>query len=778
MKKFAYTLLGLVIGLGLTEFVIHEFFQTVYIVKYDYVLQHILFYKEFYRLLQNGLPFWSWNSFLGLNFWASKAYYLIGDPYAWLGSLFNQPVDQVESILSTLLHLKFLVAFIGMYCLSSIWKLKINFRIIISLLFVFSGWNLVFMEHPMYTSFYSFIPFLFIGIELLINQRTSILIFVSVALLVSINFYLFWVLSVLVLIYWIIRWILIEKVSVKTFLIQSLKLLFFYSLGVLISAVIWYPSILHLLQSQRIGSSMFSYSEWTDVNIASFITFSLVPMLKYLDGLFKDYWYYFNQVGLYIGLLAWFLIPQALFSSKNKKEFWTTLTIILLLIGLLISPRIGLFFHFTYSIRYTLIHTFLGLYLISKAFKNMQNWKWWGFIISEGVILLSYYLITQHYIPLLHPERPPHIEELNLLRSAFILSFAYFIVLLPLSFTKKFKQKYISAFLQICLLCLVLYEVKNTTSAALVSQKNTTELPYYDTDFEKALDYIQSIDDGFYRIYTDYGSYSNLSLNYDYLSQSTYDTTYEYSLSKFLHWTRQYPETNWEFQFNDPTLTQTLGIQYAIVRNVSDDIAMTDTWFAEEIGTDQSFGQYHILKYKTDVSFATTYNTFADESELDSLDIESSEYHINELANKLNKVLYLDLSNHDVSQYQSEAITPLNIDPSKMDNNTLELNLSTQATTLLLLRMPYDEGWSILDNGNSINAFSGQGGFMILEIAEGEHHIEMNFIPKGYEFGLLIGKIALSLALLIDVLFIAYRTSRRLKPSDVNNSSEQRKDSV
>ena len=56
-----------------------------FVVKYDYVLQHILFYKEFYELLSEGLPAWSWNMFAGINFWGSKAYYLIGDLFVWVG---------------------------------------------------------------------------------------------------------------------------------------------------------------------------------------------------------------------------------------------------------------------------------------------------------------------------------------------------------------------------------------------------------------------------------------------------------------------------------------------------------------------------------------------------------------------------------------------------------------------------------------------------------------------------------------------------------------------
>ena len=50
----------------------------------DQRLQYNYFYDEWLRLIEkfitNGeFPFYSWNTFLGNNFYASKAYYVVGD---------------------------------------------------------------------------------------------------------------------------------------------------------------------------------------------------------------------------------------------------------------------------------------------------------------------------------------------------------------------------------------------------------------------------------------------------------------------------------------------------------------------------------------------------------------------------------------------------------------------------------------------------------------------------------------------------------------------------
>ena len=66
----------------------HQFFESTFAIKYDWSTQHIPFYQEFYRLIDSGEIGWSWNQFLGINFFASKAYYLVGDPFAWIGYIF------------------------------------------------------------------------------------------------------------------------------------------------------------------------------------------------------------------------------------------------------------------------------------------------------------------------------------------------------------------------------------------------------------------------------------------------------------------------------------------------------------------------------------------------------------------------------------------------------------------------------------------------------------------------------------------------------------------
>lgn len=53
----------------------------------DYMRQQIPFIMETKRMLESGTPFWSWNTYVGDNFWAGYAFYSLTSPFVWLVAL-------------------------------------------------------------------------------------------------------------------------------------------------------------------------------------------------------------------------------------------------------------------------------------------------------------------------------------------------------------------------------------------------------------------------------------------------------------------------------------------------------------------------------------------------------------------------------------------------------------------------------------------------------------------------------------------------------------------
>ena len=91
-KKYLLILFGLITLIALMCFLPSLLKGVPITFGTDIKPQWFEFYTEFKNLIRSfikerQLPFYSWNLFLGNNFWASKGYYLIGDIYNYIDLL-------------------------------------------------------------------------------------------------------------------------------------------------------------------------------------------------------------------------------------------------------------------------------------------------------------------------------------------------------------------------------------------------------------------------------------------------------------------------------------------------------------------------------------------------------------------------------------------------------------------------------------------------------------------------------------------------------------------
>ena len=183
--------------------------QNTFMIQYDYIRQGIPYYREFFRLLQQHSLFWSWNTFLGNPFYTSKSLFLIGDPYAWLGFLLFQKIRYVPTVLFLLTGFKLLLS--GLLFSSYIKRLghSRSAQTFFGIVYMLSGWSMVFLEQIQFLSFYSFIPLFLSGIEEQLNPHRktwNLRFYFASLLLLLVNYYLLWALCLYAAVYWIIRW--------------------------------------------------------------------------------------------------------------------------------------------------------------------------------------------------------------------------------------------------------------------------------------------------------------------------------------------------------------------------------------------------------------------------------------------------------------------------------------------------------------------------------------------------------------------------------------------
>lgn len=725
-----------------------------YVIKYDYFWQHIPYHNEFFNLIDNGLPFWSWNFFLGKNFWGSTSFSVVGDVFTWITYIVNKLVNNLTQSMSYVLIIKFIIGYTGFFLLSKTFTSKKIVRLIVSLMYVFSGWSTTFIEQTYFTSFYMLLPFMFWGVELHLAKKNSWFYVVFTTLLILSNFYFFWPASLLLLIYWIYRYLCShEQFKYMDFFIESMKMLGLTLMSLGISALVWLPGIYHLSSSTRIGNSLFSYDQWNPINIVSFFVFSMIPVLKYLDGAFKDSWYYFNQMGLYFGAFSILVLPQMFYVFKSKRTRMINIGMMILLYSLLISPKIGFVFHFTYSLRYTFLITFMGIIVVTQILDQLDYFNFKAVLVTEIIILIGYFVLIRVGLPLLYPAGlPSNLIELDLLKIMVVFTLGY-TLLIGVKLSKLSQISWLKTSTTAALVLLVLSEVFIQSQAALKSQDTlqTQYSPPYDLsiDYTYAVDYIKSIDSGFYRTFQNNGYLSNINLLHDYKSISTYDSVFQYSISSFLDWAHQYPDTNWEFRFNEPSFNQLLGVRYAIIDTSIGEGFMSNGYYAEEL---QRFGVYRVMKYKTETSLAFTYNAIDTYATIEKYMQDQEDYPLYELGARMDQTLFIDeqdltaFRNYSNQDIQSRIF----LQPSSFNQNYVSFEMTLPVSQMVYFSIPYDKGWKVTLNGYAIEPLKVQGGFMSLAVDVGSHKVEFKFVPVGLIPGVMISGVSI----LIFILFL------------------------
>lgn len=712
------------------------------LLKFDYVGQHVPFYEQFFKLLKQGLPFWSWNQFLGTNFWSSKAYYLVGDPFAWIAyglTFFNHNVIQS---MTQIFYLKFILGFILFYGLLGFYHLSPKIKLLFSLTFILSGWNTTYIEHPVYTSFYILIPLLLIGAESFLKTKNGLVMSMAVFLLVSINFYLFWPTSLLLLVYWMVRFF--NYHPFKDFIKVSFGVLIYFLLGLGLASMIWLPGVMHIMQSQRLGYQMINYTQWTTLNVASFILFTLIPRLNYVvfdnaAGIFKDDWYYFHQISLYIGLYSVMILPHIWYLIESKRERIVYTLILITCPLLLISPKIGLFFHFTYGLRYTMIMSILAILIAAQVTERIRQMKVSVVLVVQVMVILIVASIYGYFIPVVYgTELPSNLSELRMLNWALIFSFIYTTLLILIIKVKKHHVQLMNLLVVLFMLELIVQTIPVFESHNTPYQ-SVYEL-YDDPDLNAAIDYLKSYDTGFYRVEHNIKSFqfnlTNLGLVQELNTPDSYDSVFEYSITNFLKWYRQYPEGNWIFRFSEPTLFPLIDVKYAIL-DTTQGISIASDYYAYPLDGGR-FGKYQIFVYNDMTALAYSYNDVSSYEEMVSLTQDEGIY-IHDLAARMKTTLFIkDATSIDLSMFLHEGDERIYVNPTQYNSNYMEFEFNIDQSRLMYFSIPNNPGWSIYDNGERIKALDVQGGFMGLPLSAGDHIIVFKFIPPGLKTGALM----------------------------------------
>ena len=127
--------------------------------------------------------------------------------------------------------------------------------------------------------------------------------------------------------------------------------------------------------------------------------------------------------------------------------------------------------------------------------------------------------------------------------------------------------------------------------------------------------------------------------------------------------------------------------------------------------------------------------TISENPELLDIKFEKGTYNIHNI--KLYTIDYDDII------YSNDNIYPMIIDKNKSNNEVITGNISVLKDSYFTISIPYDKGLLVKLDNKMVEYDLTNGSFVGFPIKEGEHIIEISYIPRGYNLGIIISIIGL-----------------------------------
>ncbi|HET6784701.1 MAG TPA: YfhO family protein [Erysipelotrichaceae bacterium] len=765
-KKRLLPIIGLtLVALGLVLFIISPYLVKGLPFEYggDLKPTYFPYYMEFRTLIgqfikNRELPFYSWNLFLGNNFWASKSFYMLGDIYYYFSLLFNVHFYEIFKLQTII---KLVISSLSMFALLKYLKSSNIVAITLALCFGFSSWVIFFLGQPMFVSAYSFTPLFFLAVEMYLKEKKLTLFIISTSLLLLTNYYMFFSLSFFTPFYFIARYYSVRE-GYKDFIKDTLLLIGVYLIAVLTTMVLILPSLLNILQNDRVGTFYFALVFDQPEIYFHQLQALFVPSqnIIYQDyNVFETGSHVTRELCLWAGSITSILLPQFI-TDKDKYYRNSMIGLYSFMILLLIIPSGNMMIlgFSSPSFRWTYLFIIVNLinasrYLTQTHLINFRN-------LTTSLIVIAVILVFNVPLSLIVTGKLNQFSD-NI--GLFYLSMVSLVVFVTLYLLIKLNKKW----LMISILVLTIVQLAahniwligfirlNENSTWEFVNKATHVLQENPNDLNR---YFESLDPDnyseFYRVYVPhdslYWSYShNHNLHYQLKGLMTYDSTYAPSfndMKKLAPSVKDF-ESDWIFNIKDAEIINFLSTKYAIVVS-ADELPHSNFKLIQE-NYQGSLLVYENLDYTSVGELYTSVVNFDYLMKLPEVD----------------RLPFLNKSIIAKPENVEEIKTLLGNTTGELEhidyhNNYFYGDITTSVKGFMILKIPYDAGWEVKVNGNVVKTYQVNGGFIGIQVDNGYNEIVMNFIPEGFKAGLILSIIGVILSAGI-IVYDVRRTKKR-----------------
>lgn len=707
----------IVLVLSIIIFRNNLFFGETFAWYNDQAFQHNIFYEEWFRIIKETidnrrLSFYSWNTFLGTDFFVSKLMYCVGDflitPFFIFAAIVNVSFDY-DFLFTITTIICFVLSAITMDIFLNNFGIKKQIiRNGFSLIYALSGFVIIYSGSYMFHRFYALLPLLFYYTNLYIDKRYKTGFAIVVFLLFMQSFELMFSTSIFLILYFILYYRFKYELNILKILKNSIGLIFAYFIGIMLCGFAIVPLAVYLQSNARVGAMDWGNLFWDFKTTVSFITAIICPAFNFRTDnppyLFYTNQHFSSEFGIYATLLTVLGLVH-LFKQGNQKEKKLFIASELIVLSFIFIRPLNMMVHgFSEpTLRWTFLYMFLNIIFAAYAFDTYDYKKTYKknicIIIAAYAFILFIYILINNF-------------DLKRYAPSIIVIFVSLLSLLlydSLMVNKKIKHAFAIAFVT----CVIFYAFMLTDMERYQNIDGAFN--------EEYLNYFENEDEtNMFRYHfnsEDIKPFSALNLNasvkYDYRSVSTYDSTFDAMTSEFLR-TNGYE--NWIIDINELDLMRMLGVKY---------IGLSDV---ENINNDNLKYAYNLDDLK--IYELTNYNSIGHTYSLFKEDINSVE--------NWNDELYVQKKNsHLVEDIIPQKKKQLNI----VEHNRQYFKgvIETDGKEVLMVAIPFSEGWNVANQyGVRLNTFNVQGGFLGVVLEKGYHELSFYYGTPGLKQGLLV----------------------------------------
>lgn len=722
------------------------------------------FYTEFTRILDNFMKtgdfsFYSWANFLGNSFFVTKSFYLTTDITMYLAYFFKWFFW--DAMMYTTI-IKLVVCSVSMYLLLQSFNYKPTTRIVGALCYTFCSQVGYYTIYPMYLNVYCLLPLYFLGVEMNIRYNKKVVFILMTAILAISHVYYFYIISFFTIFYYLYRYYMIKS-NLKYVIKDTVKIIGCYLVGILMSGFILIPFAIYLAENDRVGLmniSLLYDSTYPYVNIVSSL-FSPYHVFQAINHPLKTSSYVINEVFLWAGTIITILLPQVFFDKEKK--FKKATSILLISFGLfLFVPILNSIMHgfSETSFRASILLCIMNIIIACGYLDNLKriNMK----VLKRTVIsIIGFLLIVFPIASALNGNLTHFCSEykeliLIVLFQITMISVFYFIL--------KFRGKWFHSIIFVAVLVDLFIPLYFETSLVPHDpERNSYQF------MERASHVLQNQENGvnnylnslniqntsqYYRVYVDRSSlYWDVSMNaplfYNVNGLSTYDTTHATSLNRLKDIAPEIiladsKDFDRFLNIDNYDLMTFLNTKYALV---TDEMQLPEGKWT--LVTESYLDFIRIYENDNYRSLGTTYDSVIT---YDDFNGDLNKLHESVICNGKDLPL--------ISNYLGNSDTKL-IDIS-YGNDFLVGNYSSDDDTFMVITIPYDSGWNIYIDGEKVDKYAVNGGFIGIPIIKGDHYIEMHFMPSGLKTGLICSSIGVIIFFgIISVEIIKKRTAKK-----------------